>query len=239
MIKFFRRIRQKLLAENKFSKYLLYAIGEIILVVIGILIALSINNWNEGIKIKAKEREILLHMKRNLESNLQQDYPKKVLENSLKSTQIILAHIEQGKPYNDSLDFHFGWIPAYTRYMPNTTAYENLKNIGFDIISNDTLRENYQNLFAFNYSLIEFQRNELAYNNAMVFKEFYKNHFRNFIWQKNATPIDYQALSKNNEFHEMLLTTRRENTEQMRLRDLTNVEIEKLIQMINRELHEP
>ncbi|WP_242157082.1 DUF6090 family protein [Aestuariivivens sediminis] len=50
MIKFFRKIRQKLLTENKFSKYLLYAIGEIILVVIGILIALSINNWNENLK---------------------------------------------------------------------------------------------------------------------------------------------------------------------------------------------
>jgi hypothetical protein len=48
MIKFFRKIRQKLLAENKFSKYLLYAVGEIILVVIGILIALSINNWNNN-----------------------------------------------------------------------------------------------------------------------------------------------------------------------------------------------
>jgi hypothetical protein len=50
MIKFFRKIRQRLLTENKFSKYLIYAIGEIILVVIGILIALSINNWNESRK---------------------------------------------------------------------------------------------------------------------------------------------------------------------------------------------
>ncbi len=48
MIKFFRRIRQQLLTENKVSKYLLYAIGEIVLVVIGILIALQINNWNEA-----------------------------------------------------------------------------------------------------------------------------------------------------------------------------------------------
>jgi len=55
MIKFFRRIRQRLLSENlptgqagKFSKYLIYAIGEIVLVVIGILIALGINNWNQG-----------------------------------------------------------------------------------------------------------------------------------------------------------------------------------------------
>jgi len=44
MIKIFRKVRQKLLAENKFSQYLIYAIGEIVLVVIGILIALQINN---------------------------------------------------------------------------------------------------------------------------------------------------------------------------------------------------
>ena len=47
MIKFFRKIRQRLLTENKVSKYLLYAIGEIVLVVIGILIALQVNNWNQ------------------------------------------------------------------------------------------------------------------------------------------------------------------------------------------------
>jgi hypothetical protein len=56
MIKFFRKIRQKLLKENKYSKYLTYAIGEIILVVIGILIALSINNWNENRKTEEKRR---------------------------------------------------------------------------------------------------------------------------------------------------------------------------------------
>ena len=56
MIKFFRRIRQQLLNENKTSKYFKYAIGEIVLVVIGILIALQINNWNEERKenLKAK-----------------------------------------------------------------------------------------------------------------------------------------------------------------------------------------
>ena len=57
MIKFFRQIRQRLLTENKFSKYLLYAIGEIVLVVIGILIALQLNNLNEI--DKAKDTEIL------------------------------------------------------------------------------------------------------------------------------------------------------------------------------------
>ncbi|KKO07869.1 hypothetical protein LCGC14_0052110 [marine sediment metagenome] len=54
MIKFFRKIRQKMLTENKFSKYLIFAIGEIILVVIGILIALQINNANEKQKAQGE-----------------------------------------------------------------------------------------------------------------------------------------------------------------------------------------
>ncbi|MCF7560921.1 DUF6090 family protein [Sabulilitoribacter multivorans] len=66
MIKFFRKIRQKLLTENKFSKYLLYAIGEIVLVVIGILIALQINNWNEQKKIKQNAKEALIALKNDL-----------------------------------------------------------------------------------------------------------------------------------------------------------------------------
>ena len=59
MIKFFRKSRQKLLSENKLSKYVLYAIGEIILVVIGILIALQINNWNEANKRRDNELRYL------------------------------------------------------------------------------------------------------------------------------------------------------------------------------------
>ena len=59
MIKFFRKIRQNLLMENKTSKYFKYAIGEIVLVVIGILIALQINNWNENRKSKQAVRVAL------------------------------------------------------------------------------------------------------------------------------------------------------------------------------------
>ncbi|MFY0627034.1 MAG: hypothetical protein JXR07_12110 [Reichenbachiella sp.] len=69
MTKFFRKIRQKLLTENKFSKYLIYAIGEIILVVIGILIALSINNWNENRKDKVREKATLYKFMQDLKSD--------------------------------------------------------------------------------------------------------------------------------------------------------------------------
>lgn len=69
MIKFFRSVRQNLLSENKFSKYFAYAIGEIILVVVGILIALSINNWNENRVNSISEQYYLASLKREFEYN--------------------------------------------------------------------------------------------------------------------------------------------------------------------------
>ncbi|MGX1927932.1 DUF6090 family protein [Flagellimonas sp. 2504JD4-2] len=70
MIKFFRRIRQKLLSENKFSKFLLYAIGEIILVVIGILIALQINTWNENRKEMESQRKLFANLQIDFQNRL-------------------------------------------------------------------------------------------------------------------------------------------------------------------------
>jgi hypothetical protein len=69
MIKLFRNIRQKLLNDGKISKYFKYAIGEIFLVVIGILIALQINNWNENRKKAIAEQEILISLQKELETN--------------------------------------------------------------------------------------------------------------------------------------------------------------------------
>jgi hypothetical protein len=69
MIKIFRKIRQRFLGENKFSKYLLYAIGEIILVVIGILLALQLNTWNTSRDLKIQNQEFLKKMLSELEQN--------------------------------------------------------------------------------------------------------------------------------------------------------------------------
>ena len=70
MIKFFRKIRQKLLEQNRVSKYLVYALGEIILVVIGILIALQINNWSERNKQNEKEKNYITNLQRDLKSQI-------------------------------------------------------------------------------------------------------------------------------------------------------------------------
>ena len=83
MIKFFRRIRYNLMETGKKVKYLKYAIGEIVLVVIGILIALSINNWNESRKSIQKGHEILVDVKENelveIDLNLNENHKIKTL----------------------------------------------------------------------------------------------------------------------------------------------------------------
>ncbi|MEM5566163.1 DUF6090 family protein [Psychroserpens sp. AS72] len=70
MIKFFRKIRQKMLNENKFSRYLIYAIGEIVLVIIGILIALQINNWNINKSNLKESSEFVNRLKSEIQSNI-------------------------------------------------------------------------------------------------------------------------------------------------------------------------
>jgi hypothetical protein len=85
MIILFRKIRQKMLAKNQFSKYLIYAIGEIILVVIGILIAIAINNKNEQRKEIKQEQIILKQLKEDYKTNLEQ------LENKIEMRREIIA----------------------------------------------------------------------------------------------------------------------------------------------------
>ena len=70
MINFFRKIRQNLLMENRTGKYLKYAIGEIVLVMIGILLALQVSNWNQERKDRISERKLLDNIHRDFIQNI-------------------------------------------------------------------------------------------------------------------------------------------------------------------------
>jgi hypothetical protein len=95
MIKFFRKIRQRMLSENKFSKYLLYAIGEIALVMIGILLALQVNTWNETRKERAEEIAILSQVRTEFRSNLKQlDEKIFIRDRQIAGAQDLLAYID-------------------------------------------------------------------------------------------------------------------------------------------------
>jgi len=86
MMKLFRKIRQKRLSENKFGKYLIYAVGEIVLVVLGILIALWINNWNEAKRDARIEAAFLENFRNDLKTDVQ------TLKDKIKSNSEGISH---------------------------------------------------------------------------------------------------------------------------------------------------
>ena len=132
MIKFFRKIRQRLLSENKLSKYFLYAIGEIVLVVMGILIALQINNNNELNKQRAKEVQFLKNLKSDLifeESELERYI--EIRESIVNSAQIALEHFN-GKPVENiqMFNYHTFNVGIWQEFQRNNNTFVELLNSG-------------------------------------------------------------------------------------------------------------
>ena len=118
MINFFRRIRQKLFSENKFSKYLIYALGEIVLVVMGILIALQINNWNEQRKAIIQEKALLANLVTSIESD------KERFTENLNDAYSILNVYKQlyqigSNISNDSIIDNPNYVRKMLRFDPN------------------------------------------------------------------------------------------------------------------------
>ena len=174
MIKFYRRIRQKLLSENKFSKYLIYAIGEIVLVVIGILIALQINSLNQKRIDNAKEKTYLTYLKKELSENTQvnQRMILKRLESKMEGLLLAKKYCERNFVIKDTLEFlnkitigglFSGGFPLGIR-----NYYDELLNTGnLQLIKNDSLK----NEIAAYYARIEFYSLR-SYNYATQYAYF-------------------------------------------------------------------
>ena len=148
MIAFFRRLRQSLLAENKTGRYMKYAIGEIILVVIGILIALSINNWNEG---QIQQREINGSLSQ-IFNDLKQD--KESLEHfNRKET----SHIDYLKGISNNnttvgLDTILNSLDHYMYFSRSNNGYSGLKDSGkISSIKNEALKSSLTNYYERTY----------------------------------------------------------------------------------------
>lgn len=158
MIKFFRKIRHRLLNENKFSKYLIYAIGEIFLVVIGILIALQINNWNEAKKDRAYEIKMLSEIEKGLRAdhlNLQGHIDAyTILDNTVDHfTNLTRNNVI----YDDSMQQELWKLNIGKYFQFNRGPYDALKSSRIDRISNDSIRNHLINFFDFELSEFQIQ----------------------------------------------------------------------------------
>ena len=143
MIKFFRKIRQRLLTENKFSKYLIYAIGEIILVVIGILIALQINTWNDKrikkSEVKSYAKKLILDLGQDIQDVKWIKWQAEVAYLRLDS----LTNYTRRLSIDDCKNLDLYILTYNARYRPfswNRASYEELKSTGIlNYFNNDSL----------------------------------------------------------------------------------------------------
>jgi hypothetical protein len=147
MIKFFRHIRKKLVGENRFSKYLIYAIGEIVLVVIGILIALQINNWNESRKAKVRSIEYHTRLIEDVERVVATS--EKLNQTSyrvLNSIQRTVDLLDLGKPLTSKdkeiVDYTLVWVSRFNYQFTELATYEEMQSNGdLSLIYNINLRD--------------------------------------------------------------------------------------------------
>ncbi len=187
MIKLFRSLRQRFLMEGKRMKYIQYAFGEIFLVVVGILIALQVSNWNENRKLKLREQVYLKTLHEEFISNKLQF--EEVIKNhrlALKGCrQIIkLFPIEMTETLNNTLISAFSDIfKRYTFNPSQGTVNALINSSSIELISNDSLR---QKLIQWNDIVKDYQDEE----NLSV--EFARNHLeiyamKNFQWDGDIT----------------------------------------------------
>ena len=208
MLRFFRQIRQRLLTDNKFSKYLLYAIGEILLVVIGILIALQVDNWNNERADRDKEISILTEIQRNLETNVKQFSAEAKLQGSIvESINVIMEQIKNKIPYHDSLGAKYAAIAWTEEFNFANSAFETLKTLGFDKISSDPLRENIIQLFNIRYTRISDVIQKVSVTEHSQLNTLYLRHIE-FDQEGNAVVNDSEKLIKDTEFTNMLSSRR-------------------------------
>lgn len=208
MIKFFRTIRKTLLEKHKTAKYFKYAIGEIVLVVIGILIALQLNNWNTDRIARLEELKLLTEMHHNLESDLE-DCIWNINKNLElhQSNSAVLRHLEEQTPLHDSLKLHYGNILGTTTQRRNMSTYDHLKSKGIDLISNDSLRRDITALYSERYYYIE--KMELQYDNQIQLNQVLPQINEKVIIDnisKTGDPIDLESLQNDNAFKGVLRT---------------------------------
>ena len=172
MLRFFSKIRLKLAAENKAGRYLRYAIGEILLVVIGILIALQVNNWNEQRKDRIQERMFLVRLEAEVSNDIEN------ISNSIRANksrmqraEFLLAAIDQPQLAEDSATYFIQSI-EYAGYTNNPVVsdntFEEIKSSGkLSLIRNEKLRSAIQEYYSWTskrgqYNFI-LQDNQLNY----------------------------------------------------------------------------
>ena len=209
MIPIYRKLRKKMADDNKPIKYARYAIGEIVLVVIGILIALQINTWNQNRIKAAEELHILKALKIGLEKDLGDLKANAMsINSSISSGNKVIHALENDLSYQDSIADHLGIFMFPVMFVHSTSAFETLKSKGIDLIGNADLRDQIIGVYDSGYTF--FLQNEaitldeaergLKHIFPTRFRESYVYDLDKDGYEPRLVPIDYEALKSDQEF---------------------------------------
>ena len=238
MLRFFRQIRQRLLTDNKFSKYLIYAIGEILLVVIGILIAFQIDTWNDNRQAREVELKTLKELKADLTQTLEDIRSDSVnFQIIIRSNKVILRHMDEALPYHDSLIPHFSQMNPFQTFSVNHTTFDNIRQNGSSIITNDSIRLGLADFYTRPINLYK----ELE---MRVLNEHCKNYFTPMIMKafetvspRDLIPKDYDAFISNSDYRQVLKFNVRIATQMINFQGFLMQDfLEDLIMQIDREI---
>ncbi len=236
MLLIFRKLRQSLVQKNKVTTYLLYAFGKLFLVVIGIIIAVSINNWNEVRKAKIQETKTLNELKGALNEDLVDiEFNINWHKSARNACEIILEHFDKKYPYNDSLNYHFGAMTRFSQFLPNLSTYEAIKANGFGIISNDSLRlritHYYENEITYALGYEKINRSLVPINIDLHRKHFYVTDL-----VIGSVPRDFNALRNDDEFISYLYGTKAFRINESQVFEELKASCTELIELIDQVL---
>jgi hypothetical protein len=161
MIPFFRKIRKKMADDNKPIKYARYAIGEIILVVIGILIALQINTWNEERKTRLIETKTLKEIRENLHVDIKEiSSDIEVMDSIDNAGKAAIDYLNINTKPSESFKYDIHVSKQNPHFDPNRGGYSLLVSKGLDIVTNDSLRGAISRLYELDYPYYAKYENE-------------------------------------------------------------------------------
>ena len=172
MFKFFRRIRQQLVRENNFRKYLVYAVGEIVLVVIGILIALSINNWKASIDKEKLEKGLYADLIEELQIDLGEIHGNKDYNSWFLSRYRLGSEIIQNDTARllvDTLAIIATELTKFSDFKNEGSAYQKLTVSGkIDLISDNEILNALQNLSILYTYINRIEKNQADFMYSIV-----------------------------------------------------------------------
>ncbi|MFH4968082.1 hypothetical protein V8G61_07740 [Gaetbulibacter sp. M240] len=196
MIKFFRKIRQNLLLEGNTVKYFKYAIGEIVLVVIGILIALQLNNAKENWQREKLRQELFIELRSSImEDTLSLNREKNRLKSAYINAMLLKRVIKEDLPYTESLDSSLALIRRASIITADYKIYDRLLALGMDVINDKDL----SNEIVHYYEDSKNQENTGEDAIKLLKERIYPNYFISYSGSK-AVPEDFEKLKKSNEF---------------------------------------